>query len=173
MMTGRAAFQRMTTWLITVAVALLAGSCGIVPSGKGYMNTITKEQASQRVDDYLAQMVAVLLPPPRLELASAISGLCKDPDDNGPQGRVDVGRTYWLRDIPRDRNRAFFDTLRRYWADRGYRVLGDQSGPSPFVSVENPQDGFRMGIQESSQGDLSLGASSPCVWPNGTPAPPP
>lgn len=48
---------------------------------------------------------------------------------------------------------------------------GTQDAISGRVTVENRENGFRMSLQESSQGDLSIGASSPCVWPDGTPAP--
>lgn len=47
----------------------------------------------------------------------------------------------------------------------------DKRPTENWVSVENRTDGFSMSVQESVQGDLSLGATSPCVWPNGTPAP--
>ena len=37
--------------------------------------------------------------------------------------------------------------------------------------VENNTDGFRMRVTASDGGRLILIATSPCVWPNGTPEP--
>lgn len=95
---------------------------------------------------------------------------CLDPDDDGPRGRYEVGRTYWLDGLPAGSNGEVVDALYQYWVNNGYRVLTDERSASEmFVSVEHNGDAFRMSVTESFGGDLSLGASSPCVWPDGVP----
>jgi len=48
-------------------------------------------------------------------------------------------------------------------------VLRDERPDKLSISVEDEEDFFRMSLQVSDQGSLSIGASSPCVWPEGTP----
>lgn len=48
--------------------------------------------------------------------------------------------------------------------------MSDKRPKENWISVENKTDGFSMSIQDTPPGDFSLGATSPCVWPNGTPA---
>jgi len=40
-----------------------------------------------------------------------------------------------------------------------------------FLNANRMDDGFTMSLQANNKGGLALGTSSPCVWPNGTPAP--
>src|SRR5699024_10437957 len=95
---------------------------------------------------------------------------CLGPTDDGPQGRYEVARKYWLDDIPQDRNSEFVDTLYNYWNKNGYHVRTDKrSSSDKFVSVEYESDSFIVSVQQSVEGDLSLGVSSPCVWPDGVP----
>ena len=139
--------------------------------------TITQQQAEAQADQYIRDIVALLPGTPKLEPDgfSPVSA-CDDPDDNGPRGRVEVTRSYWVRypwneDPPN--NTEIFNKLYAYWTGRGYQIRHDEHNApaSRDLDVENPKDGFRMGIQEAINGQLSIGASSPCVWPDGTPSP--
>src|SRR5699024_12204707 len=51
---------------------------------------------------------------------------CLDPDDDGPQGRYEVDRSYWLDDIPKDRNTDIVNTLHQHWKNNNYRILSDK-----------------------------------------------
>jgi hypothetical protein len=135
--------------------------------------TLNEQQATDRVQQHIDDTVAVIQPPPRLEPQSLVdSQQCDLPSDNGPLGRIEVGRTYWLRDIPVERNSDVFAAVERYWTNNGWVILSDDTNPAaPFLSVENRQDAFRMSLSSSIDGQLSIGASSPCIWPNGTPEP--
>src|SRR5699024_5038176 len=138
------------------------------------MQTLTLKQAAERADEHVKRAVAALPVEPSLRpLDVGNSPLeCKDPTDNGPPGRYEVGTTYWLEDIPKSRNTEFINILYRHWTHNNYRILADdRSRDDKFISVEHNEDAFRMSVQLSDQGDLSLGASSPCVWPDGTPPP--
>src|SRR5699024_12845699 len=74
-------------------------------SGKGDdMRTLTTEQAAQRAKEHVKNAVAALPAQPSLSLQDPLTTECLDPDDNGPQGRYEVDRGYWLNDLPKERN---------------------------------------------------------------------
>jgi hypothetical protein len=136
-------------------------------------NTITLDEANQRANDYAQQVSAALPDKPRLvpNAGGIINTECTDPDDNGPQGRMSAGGGFFLQDIPPERIPEMFDFFHRYLTQQGFTVRTQQSD---FLVMVNPKDGFRIGMQEGGEGTnkgLSLIVSSPCVWPNGTPAP--
>lgn len=134
------------------------------------MRTLTKEQASQRIDEHIKSAIAALPVKPSLSSLGGTSMECEDPTDHGPRGRYEISETYWLNDIPKSRNREFVDTLYRHWEHNNYRIRDDERAEDDkYVSVEHNDDGFRMSIAQNDDGDLSLGASSPCVWPDGVP----
>lgn len=104
--------------------------------------------------------------PPNLALP------CDDPSDLGPRGRVSVAKVFWLRELPTERTDELFNAMHSYWLSHDYRVLSDQreqGGPALFV--ENNADAFRMSLQTNVRGELTISATSPCVWPDGTPPP--
>lgn len=134
------------------------------------MRTLTEQQAAQRAQEHIDRAVSALPERPRLRLLDDSRSECMDPTDHGPRGRYQVGRTYWLDGLPSARNAEFVTALYEHWVSSGFRVLTDErSADDRFVSVENDEDAFRMSVVESDEGSLSLGASSPCVWPDGEP----
>ena len=140
-------------------------------SGKGeQVRTLTKEQALQRAKEHVNKAVAALPVEPSLEKQDPTSMECADPSDNGPRGRYTVDQGYRLNDLPKDRNTEFVNTLYRYWKNNNYRILTDERArDDKFVSVEHNGDAFRMSVTNSGPGKLTVGASSPCVWPDGVP----
>ncbi|MGH4022014.1 MAG: hypothetical protein ACRDT0_22810 [Pseudonocardiaceae bacterium] len=81
------------------------------------MNTITQQQAIERVDGHIADAVAALPVDPQLTLnLEMLDGECADPTDHGPRNRITVSKSFFLDGIPKDNNAAYFDTLRR-WCD--------------------------------------------------------
>ncbi|MGH4019791.1 MAG: hypothetical protein ACRDT0_11255 [Pseudonocardiaceae bacterium] len=135
--------------------------------------TLNQQQGTERMEQHIMNAVAVIEPKPSLELQSANTQDCSQPSDDGPLGRVVLSVAYWLREIPVERNPEVFAATKRHWMGSEWTVLSDRSqrAEAPFISVQNDRDGFRMSIQSSVDGQLSLGASSPCIWPNGTPEP--
>jgi hypothetical protein len=144
------------------------------------MQTLDERQATERVERHMASAVDALVEaglPVERELVSELRTECTDPDDFGPKGRIQVARRYWLRGTGFEA----FDVLRAWWASSGYRVLEDspdravedmrtgQRHPAPLLWVEHDGDGFRMTLVSSASGDLSLVATSPCIWPDGRP----
>ncbi|OLT40648.1 hypothetical protein BJF85_05785 [Saccharomonospora sp. CUA-673] len=134
------------------------------------MRTLTHEQARTRAQEHIDRAIAALPSDvsvtPTLKRDDAME--CDRPNDKGPAGRYEVGKTYWLDDVPAERNGEVVDALSAHWSEAGFTVLADRrSSEDRFLSVQHPDDGFRMSIAESVEGDLSLGASSPCIWLDG------
>ena len=137
------------------------------------MTTMTKDQAMQRVDELVRDAIAVLPATARLEVISATAPqACDDPTDNGPKGRLFASNSYWIRDVPKEGNARYVADLRRWWSDHGFEVVTDAWEKAQVITLENAANGFRMSLG-GPDGDLNIGASSPCVWPNGTPEPTP
>lgn len=133
--------------------------------------TITLKEANRKVDRYIEQAQAQLPPRSRLEERLRFEDSpCTDPDDHGPQGRKIAERSYEVTGIESSKIRDYFDTLKRWWTDNDFSVLDDDP-PYKYLTVENNIDGVRLALQANDQGHLYLMASSPCVWPNGTPDP--
>jgi len=134
------------------------------------MRTLTKEQAAERADEHIKRAVAALPVDPSLSMQEPLPMECADPSDNGPRGRYTIDRRYRLEDLPKDRNTEFVNTLYQYWKNNNYRILADKRArDDKFISVEHNGDGFRMSVTNSGPGKLTIGASSPCVWPDGVP----
>lgn len=133
--------------------------------------TITQAEAERVVEDYVRQAAQALSADLRLEVIGSSTAPCTDPSDNGPQGRVFASNRYWIRGLPRERNEQSVQAFLQWSQQQGFAIQADEWAKTKVITLEKETDGFRMAIQESSVGDLSIGASSPCVWPNGTPEP--
>jgi hypothetical protein len=162
--------NRVLIAFVVPLVALLTSCSGTDSNGDNPMkNTITQQEANTLAESYPKDAAASVTPAPRLELLARFEDSpCDDPSDNGPRGRVFVSRDYWLRDVPKERNSEVIDTLVRWWQEHDFRITADKRPQANIVAAQHKETSFNMSVQESSQGDLSLGASSPCVWPNGT-----
>ena len=163
-----------TASVLACLLLLLAGCGGNTgqntpPADGEQMRTLTEAEAYQRAEEHIQRAVASLPEKPTLTLQDESSMECLDPTDNGPRGRYEVGKTYWLDDLQASRNSEYLSALHEHWVSNGFRVLTDSRPDRSFISVENNDDAFRMSVKESTEGDLSLGASSPCIWPDGTP----
>lgn len=132
------------------------------------MRTLTHDEARIRAQEHIDRAVAALPVQPTLTLQRDDALECGDPKDRGPRGRYEVGKTYWLDDLPGDRNAEVVDALVEHWTSHDFRVLADhRDADDRFVSVQHDGDAFRMSVTQSIEGDLSLGASSPCIWLDG------
>jgi hypothetical protein len=150
-------------WLIALVLGLTATACGQAA-------TITQRQAAQEVQQRIHTAAAQLPSSARLEQQLTDFSSCDDPTDGGPAGRVTASTNYQIHDVPAARYPRYFELLRKWFERNGFRVLAnDRQGVSQYLWVENNRDGFRLALQSNDVGGLYLTASSPCVWPNGTP----
>lgn len=159
-----------------IALSLAVGFSGVACSGSGDEasgKTTTEQQAAQRVQDNVHTAAAQLPQTAHLEQQLTHSVPCDDPTDNGPKGRVDASTTYQIHGLPLEQYPHLFDLLRDWWQRHDYRVLDDsrRSPTEMYLWVENNHDGFRMAFNSNDSGGLFITASSPCVWPNGSPPP--
>lgn len=167
---------RLLAFAHCAVLGLLAG-CGVVTIGErgemtDRMRTLTEQEAMQRMEEHITRAVAALPVTPQLEEQSFDRLACDDPSDLGPRGRVSVGKRYWIRGLVFERAAELFDAMLAYWLSHDYRVLSDQRHLSaPDLFVENNVDAFRMSMTTSVRGDFAISATSPCVWPDGTPPP--
>ncbi|OKI19159.1 hypothetical protein A6A08_05135 [Nocardiopsis sp. TSRI0078] len=132
------------------------------------MNT---EEAVERLEEHITNTVAVL--PETLELepvGPVIKGAsCDDPTDGGSQDRVMAARSYWLTGLPVEDNEANAELLHQYWTDHGYVMVHDDRPDDMYIAVRNEEDAFSLALRSNIDGKLSISASSPCFWPEGTP----
>lgn len=156
---------------IAVAAALLVTSCsGVNPV---FRPTITQQHASDRVEQIVRDTVARITPRPRLELykpGSNVSGCMVDPSDTADT-RVQVSNAYFLRGV-RDSNASISEQVLRLWKQAGYAITDTHEVGGAMPSINGvTQDDFYIGLEWTGSGDLSIGATSPCLWPDGTPPP--
>ncbi|WP_089301421.1 hypothetical protein [Haloechinothrix alba] len=134
------------------------------------MRTMTQQQAADRVEDHLQSAIAALPDDPTLTVVREHTAECTDPTDDGPRGRYQVSKAYALDDLPVERNDEYAEALHSYWTSDNYRVFTDRRPDRVSISVEHEEDAFRMSLRaRSGDGRMRLGASSPCVWPDGVP----
>lgn len=136
--------------------------------------TITQQQASARVEQILQETAAALSPRPRLETykpGSYVGGCLINPADTADK-RVQVTRTYWLRGITQHDNVSIGEQVLQLWKHKGYTIDStlDIGSNAPEVHGTT-QDNFLIALEWSDNGALSIVATSPCVWPDGTPPP--
>lgn len=157
---------RFTYWSCLLAIALVVSGCGLSSEGE----TMTEDEAAEKVQEHVDGVLAALPEEAEIEARQGPNfAACDDPTDGGSKGRVTVSETFWVRGLPVEDNGTNIDLMYEYWTDNGYQILRDKRPEKMSVTVEHEEDSFRMGVRVSNKGSLSLGASSPCVWPDGKP----
>lgn len=131
--------------------------------------TITEQQARDRVEKYIDDTLAVFPASTTKKLDRANRSECTDPTDNGPGGRFEISSTYQLVGLDPASYPNLFDTIVQWWKTHGFTVLHDSRPTDQYVFARNDTDAFDMSLQANDLGKIYLGATSPCVWPNGTP----
>ncbi|MFB9526384.1 hypothetical protein [Nonomuraea roseola] len=135
--------------------------------------TMTQAQALARVDQLVAETAAALSPKPRLELIQSSVPFSMCLDEGKSENQVVVNRAYWLRDVPSSENMNIARQVHAFWERQGHVITstgGWQVG-HPSIGGESRPDEFILALTWSAGDDLYLAATSPCVWPDGTPAP--
>jgi hypothetical protein len=83
---------------------------------------------------------------------------------------VTVAYTFNLRDIPVSENQTIGEQIKAYWQQQGYAIqkATDIGTSQPNISGET-KDSFLISLDSDSQNTLFIGATSPCIYPHGTP----
>ncbi|MQA98458.1 MAG: hypothetical protein GEV11_29120 [Streptosporangiales bacterium] len=136
--------------------------------------TITQAQAEKRIEDFAKATAEQLDPKPRLaRINQPTSDLhnCIDPADGGSEDRIVVSRAYWLEDIPEAKNADIARQIMEYWKRQGHSIDSaeglDENQPS--IHGYTKPDDFEIGVEWSTDGSMSFGATSPCIWQDGVP----
>lgn len=162
-------------YVILVTLSGCGGSGG--PSDRSHVNdkTMTQKQATERVEQIIRETVAALTIKPRLEMIESMSqpDSCVDPTDGGSPDRTVISHSYWLRGFSRTRNGDIGQQAKDYWESKGYKItnVNGISANEPNISGYTRPDEFLFSIETNVDGDVNIGATSPCIWPNGTPEP--
>ncbi|WP_254896812.1 hypothetical protein [Amycolatopsis sp. Hca4] len=91
---------------------------------------------------------------------------CNDSTDR-PTGKVLTSVNYWVDGIDTAANTTYFDKLKTWFAANGWHVETDKRPHDLFLNAS--RDDYLMSLEASSAGRLNIGASTPCVWRDGTP----
>lgn len=158
----------VVTVLVTLAVSGCSGGDPV------FQPTITQQHASARIEQLLRDTAAAITPRPTLKIykpGSYTGGCLINPEDLADK-RVQVTRTYFLADIPHSDNASVGEQVLRLWKKAGYDIMD-----TPGMGTSTPnihavtKDNFLIALEWTGSGLLSIGADSPCLWPDGTPPP--
>jgi hypothetical protein len=58
--------------------------------------------------------------------------------------------TYWVNDIPVDRQSDYVNAPFQWWSEHDFAALTDNRTNDINVHVENRNDGFRMAVQQTA-----------------------
>ncbi|MFI6740118.1 hypothetical protein ACIBI9_44955 [Nonomuraea sp. NPDC050451] len=134
--------------------------------------TITKAQALARIEQLINGTVAIMRPKPELELhqPSLNDSLCLDPLDGGSEDRLIINRTYYLRGLPKDSLKEVIAQVKAYWQSQGHSIEAQSDNGLQLYGRSRPDD-FFITIGWTEGDVLTLGSTSTCLWPDGTPEP--
>jgi hypothetical protein len=154
--------------ILAVLVAVAIGGYRLTRSRVEPPRTLNQRQAEQLVAQHRLDTIGHLPGVAQLGDTSRSSTPC--PDKPGPSGRVQLTYTF---DVAFDPNApavapgTVFPPLQTYWNTHHYRVLEDDgaSAQTRHVLVENPADGFRIGVTQRLGRLLKIAVSTSCVVP--------
>ncbi|MER5318449.1 hypothetical protein [Streptosporangium roseum] len=156
---------------IVVIVAVVVFVVGCTEGEAVNAPTMTQDQALARVEQLIKETVDVITPKPRLDLyrpSLNVNG-CLDPTDGGAEDRVVISRSYYLRDIPMDQIGEVTRRVKQHWERQGYYIETASKDGLAVFGHSQPDD-FLISIGPTGDDNvLSLGVSSPCIWPTGAP----
>lgn len=163
----------LTRVCVTLVALVTLGGCGLIGDDLSDKPTITQQQAVQRVDELVSAAVSGVKPQPRLvaEEGFTLARRCSDPTDGGSTDRIIVSKRFWLQDVPVAKHAGVARQIRANLVKQGHTVETTRGieKNQPEIFARSRPDDFLMSITSSGGGPLSIGASSPCIWQNGTP----
>ncbi|MEY9855036.1 hypothetical protein ABH935_000635 [Catenulispora sp. GAS73] len=160
--------------LIGVVVAAMVGIAAVLTGIGDTSNahpsahSMTLEAAKQEARQNAAAIVATLPVAPQLDPPDGTDsgGACSQGLQDQVTGQYDSSLNFRLRGVPADRNQDVFAAVRAFAGQHGFKPFGSSSG---FESFKD-NNGFTISVETSFDPShtLTLGSSTPCVWPNGT-----
>lgn len=164
--------KRLASPAIAAAISmlLLAGCSAADPDSQP---TMTQSQATARIQQILQGTGPFISPRPRLEIdkRDTYTGPCLEEPPGHSDARVQISRAYVLQGVPKQANASVAAQVLHGWKSKGYKVSTFRTGTSSPQIHGTAGDNFLISLQSNSQGQLTIGATSPCLWPDGTPPP--
>ncbi|WP_018790778.1 hypothetical protein [Salinispora arenicola] len=163
--------------LLVTAVAILVTTAGCFGKDKALQPTETIAQATQRLDVLLQEALAQLPADVTTERAYKLDAIpCDAPTDGGPDGRIFAEHDFEI--VPPASGAwsvtEVFPTLSAFWQQKGYKATTEDRIANEHRYFVQTDDGYQIFVLTYDRGDhydVSVGASSPCVWEFGTPDP--
>ena len=152
--------------IIVATILMVVVACG----GGNNMEPTTSLADAQATAQKAVKDAAAAVFPPGFTL-----------QDQGPQplnctdsagkadGRVLVGVSFWVDGPDRAQNNSYFDALKNWWSTHGWSLVKDKRPGDMFINASH--DDYLMSLESTTDGRLTIGASTPCVWRYGTPPP--
>jgi hypothetical protein len=124
---------------------------------------LSESRAQELTDGYRRDTVARI---PGLRYSASFRTFVACPAE---PGRYTLSSRYDL--VPDAGSVVAFTVLRGYWRHLGYRIVNNTPGQNSQLLVENPADGFRIGVSQRATRFIRLAISSPCLLPAAPPVP--
>ncbi|WP_370949054.1 hypothetical protein AB5J62_16290 [Amycolatopsis sp. cg5] len=162
----------MMTTSATITAVFVASLATLTACGDETMDpTMTAAQAKAQAAEHVREATTASLPTgfQLIDRGSLPLG-CTDTQGK-PDGRTEIAVDYWIDGIDRAKNDDYVDAVKNWWTAHGWNIESDSRPRDMFVNAKNSHTEFTMSIKATPDGRLSIDASSPCVWPNGTPQP--
>lgn len=188
---GRAGRAGVVAALVALAVAGTAGCSGSSSTNSTHHGSkvnnrqpaMTPAQAAAYAEKILQDTAHALSPRPQLATSSAgqpygilnNTSVCTD----GPNASemVVVSRGYWLDAIAAQHYAAISEQVLAHWKSLHWVITGSRGvgTAQPVITAVAPPYAFSVSMSWSPAADpggqLSMGASSVCLWPHGAPSP--
>ncbi|KAA6224305.1 hypothetical protein CP973_09915 [Streptomyces albofaciens JCM 4342] len=169
----------MASAIALLAVSVAMAACSTQKDGPmGNEATLkqirmSERHAIDRAEEIIHQAVDGMSPKPILKPVGNRTGPCIAWDDNRPDDRVQVHRSYQLTGVPGAEAKKLVRQARDAWVKQGYRFTsatadGDWADPFPSVNMRSKPDDFSVealtGVVDRKTGDglAAITVTSPC-----------
>ncbi|WP_329067351.1 hypothetical protein [Amycolatopsis sp. NBC_01480] len=136
--------------------------------------TLSAEQAQQRVLSFVHAAAEASFPAGYKLTELPLQPMPCTDDFDHETGQFSLGITYWVDGPDRAHNNTYYENLKKWWVNNDWTVRTDTWLNKKFANASS-KDNYLMSLTATTTGKvlgrLSIGASSPCVWPHGTPEP--
>lgn len=159
--------HRRLAALVALALPLIVLACSTPQEGATVDSSLTQTAAQTRMVELLASSLSALPATASLDVTSprapqnplqtTTTAPCND-DDTTSSGPVNLGMSRWAVDGNPPQPVGAVASVTAVWSAAGWSVDTRSDGSA----VTTTPDGYTLTAQTSVQGDLSIGAGSPC-----------
>ncbi len=140
---------------------------------------MNQQQATARAEQIVRDTASALHPEPGLDFNTSLpneTGPCLAENLPSADKMVQASRTAELSGV-RDSQQiiAIANQVQAYWKKQGYVIssTANFTKGQPAIFGHTPEHDpfavFTISLETNPQGSIAIGATSPCIWPSGTP----